>query len=161
MTRTIALAGSVVAAALVFSAPAQAQSPDAFERAVAARASLQSSPIVSPDAFDRAVAARQSLQSSPIVSPDAVDRVRQATLALQSTPIQPPDAFERALTAQSFVSPSSASDGTSTVAAPEIVPSSGDEIEWSQVAAGFGIGISLMLTLVLGLRLVRMRSLAH
>ena len=136
MTRTIALAGSIVALALVFTVPAYAESPDAFERAVAAR---------------------ESLETSPIMSPDAADRARQAALSLQSKPIQPPDALERALTAQSFVSPNSAS----TVAAPKVVSSSGAEVEWSQVAAGFGIGIALMLTLVLGLRLVRMRSLAH
>ena len=38
---------------------------------------------------------------------------------------------------------------------------SGIELEWSQLGIGFGVGIVLALGLVLGLRYVRIRPIAH
>jgi hypothetical protein len=48
-----------------------------------------------------------------------------------------------------------------SVATPMSVTSSGNEIEWPQVAIGFGIGVALMFGLWLALRVTRIRQLAH
>jgi hypothetical protein len=144
MIRTISLASAIAAAALAVGAPAFGQSPDAFERAVEAQ---------------------QSLQSSPIVSPDAVDRVRQAQLQLKSSPHVAPDAFERALITRTDAGRTLSFDDwhatPSTVAAPVTPATSGTEVEWPQLGIGFGMGVALVLMLTLGLRVVRSRSLAH
>ena len=164
MTPKISLV-TVVAAALV-AVPAawgQGQPADAFERAVAAQSG--SSPIVSPDAVDRALAARLALQSAPIVSPDAVDRVKATALSRPSTTSITPDAFERAVAATADNGNRIVFDDRFNESANVPVASSpinsGQDLEWPQIGIGFGVGIVLALGLFLAMRYSRIRPLAH
>jgi hypothetical protein len=131
-----------IAAALVVAAPAQAQSPDVV---------------------DRAVAQRQALESSPIVSPDAVDRLRAAVK--RDTPIVSPDAIERAAAARADYGPNRSFDdrfnSASSVPAPIAVTTSDDSIQWPQLGLGLVLGAALALSLLFALRFARTRSLAH
>ena len=161
MTPKISLV-TVVAVALVAVpvASGQNQPADAFERAVAAQSGA--TPIVSPDAVDRALAARLALQSAPIVSPDAVDRMTMFSTPSATTS---PDAFERAVAATAdhgnrivfddrFIEPVSVPVAGSPL-------NSGRDLEWPQIGIGFGLGIVLALGLFLAMRYSRTRPLAH
>jgi len=163
MTPKISLV-TVVAVALVAvpAALGESRTPDVFERAAAAH--QRSTPIVSPDAVDRALAAKLALQSAPIVSPDALDRVE--AFSAQSRPITSPDAVDRAVAARAdygnrivfedyrLRDPVNVPVASSTI-------SSGWDIEWPQIGMGFGFGVLLALGLVLALRYTRIRPLAH
>ena len=86
---------ALTAAALTIGAPvAEAQSPDAFERAVQGRQTQQNHTFVgSPDVIDRAIAARESNQVQTALD----TRERALTERPTSTTTPGPDAFERAL----------------------------------------------------------------
>jgi hypothetical protein len=120
----------------------------------------------SPDAFERAVAAKQEQESTPIVSPDAVDRANAARATLRSAPARVPDVVERAVAARSTTGRTLIFDRyrdfPQPIDQPGPVASASDrDIEWPQVGAGFAIGILLALGLVLASRGLRIRPLAH
>jgi hypothetical protein len=158
-------AAALTAAALTISVPvAQAQSPDAFERAVV---SQQQSPafVGSPDAIDRAVAAREANKVEL-----ALDvRERGLTERPASTTTVPPDAFERALvthtdglTAQAVSMLESRERGLvgrPVASQPAFATTAG--FDWSDFGVGAGTGIGLVLLLVgLGVLAIR-RSHEH
>jgi hypothetical protein len=154
-------AAALTAAVLTILAPvAQAQSPDAFERA--ARSQQQSTTFVgSPDAIDRAIAAREANQLQLALE------VRERALTERPTTTTPgPDAFERALvthndglTAQTVAM----LDARERALFERPIASQPSEattpgFDWSDFGIGAGAGIGLMLVLlglsagVLGLR---------
>lgn len=145
MTRTISLITAVVAFALFAAPVAWSQSgPDAFERAVNA-ATQTSNAGVYLDAFERAMNAAAHT-SNVSVYQDAFQRALNNRISSLPTAI-PGDHHERF---EALGTPSPAS-----------ISSSGSDIEWPQVGVGFGMGALLALGLVLTLRLVRARELAH
>jgi hypothetical protein len=131
--RLAGLAG--IAGAMVLVPVAQADSgfngsPDAIDRAVAARqAELGSSFQGSPDAIDRAVATRQSERAA------AFDAREHAQLALSPASR---DVVERAVTAHER-------NATPNLTAmlPEATTSNG--FDWNDFGIGAGVGIGLML----------------
>jgi hypothetical protein len=140
---------ALTAAALTISAPvAQAQSPDAFERAVR---SEQQSPtfVASPDAIDRAIAAREA--NRVLVTLDA--RERALTERPASTTTVPPDAFERALvthtdgltarTRSMLDSRERGLTGRPVGSQPAVATTTG--FDWSDFGIGAGIGLMVAL----------------
>jgi hypothetical protein len=138
------------------------------------------SPIVSPDAVDRAVAAREAMLSSgQRLSYDD----HRAETGGQQPAVVSLDAFERAVAARNTagrtlvfdsyrVQMGQTSAGRSLVfdnhridpvGSPTqvTVSGSGRELEWPQIGVAFGIGIALMLGLFLTLRLAHVRQFAH
>jgi hypothetical protein len=154
--RLVAIA--LAAGALAISVPvAQAQSPDAFERAVN---SHEANPTFtgSPDAIDRAVAARQADKLAAIDARErGVERPAHQSVA--------PDAFERALithtdamtsqTAAMLDSRERALSERPTSSSPLLVAASGG-FDWSDFSVGAGTGIGLVL-LLLGLGVLAIR----
>jgi hypothetical protein len=144
-------ATALTAAALTVSVPvAQAQSPDAFERAVQS----QQQPTItrSPDVIDRAIAAREADRA--YVAHDGWERTLSGRPTSTSTVA--PDAFERALITRSEGARQTASmldtreralGELRTTSSP--TPASGG-FDWSDFSLGAGAGIGLMLA-VLGL----------
>lgn len=134
--------------------------PDAFERAVAAQ--QQSTPIVSPDAVDRALAAKSALQT-PVVSPDAFERAAAArttaggSLVFENHRVTRPVNGDRRLVGDNY------RDVPKAIVYPASVAGSdtGRELEWPQIAMGFGLGIVLALGLLLARRYTRIRPLVH
>jgi hypothetical protein len=138
------------------------------------------SPIVSPDAVDRAVAAREAMLSSG--QRLSFDDHRAETSGQQPAVVSL-DAFERAVAARNTagrtlgfdnyrvqMGQTSAGRGLvfdnhriDPVGSPTQVTVSdpGRDLEWPQIGVAFGIGIALMLGLFLTLRLVHVRQLAH
>jgi hypothetical protein len=138
------------------------------------------SPIVSPDAVERAVAAREAMLSSG--QRLSFDDHRAATGGRQRAAV-PLDAFERAVAARNTagrtlvfdsyraqIGQTSAGRGLvfdnhriDPVGSPTqvTVSDTGRDLEWPQIGLGLGIGIALMLGLFLTLRLVHVRQLAH
>jgi hypothetical protein len=117
-----------------------------------------------PDAFERAVDAK--LQTSTVsIYPDAFERAVEAKS--RSTAALYPDAFQRALNNRISASPATTPGDHHTrieaVSAPSSTPvsSSGSDVEWPQVGIGFGLGALLALGLMLTVRAVRARELAH
>ena len=150
--RRFTAATLTAAAALTIAAPvAQAQSPDAFERAVR---SQQSQPtfVGTPDAIDRAIAAREAQKVA------AALEIRERALIERptTTTTAPPDAFERALvthadglTAQTvsmLEGRERALVGRPVTSQPVIGSQSG--FDWSDFGMGAGAGIGLMLALL-------------
>ena len=145
MTRTISLITAVATIAL-FAAPAawSESGPDAVERAVNA-ANRTSNVSIYPDAVERAVNAATHT-STVSVYPDAFERALNTRISSLPTTI-PGDNHDRI---EALDTPS-----------PVSVSSSGRDVEWPQIGIGFGMGALLALGLVLTLRLVRARELAH
>ncbi len=153
MTRTTKLfaAGALTTLVLAISAPAQAQSPDAFERAVQSR---QPSPTVLrvPDAIDRAVAAHEAQKKLAAI--DARER------ALTERPLAKavgPDAFERAVvnrTAELTAQTASMLDNRERALAVRPTAATqaagSDGFDWGDFGVGAGVGIGLVLLLGLG-----------
>ena len=98
-----------------------------------------------PDAFERAVNAANRT-SNVSVYPDAFERALDNRISSLPTTI-PGDHHNRF---EALGTPS-----------PVSVSSSGSDVEWPQVGIGFGMGALLALGLVLTLRFVRARELAH
>jgi hypothetical protein len=172
-SKRIVVSTALVAGALTVAAPvaaAQSSSPDVVERAVESKLAEQHPFQASPDAIDRAVAARQTtLATSFRGSPDAIERAVAAARSLptfQGSPDAidrhlaranasfPPDAFERALITNT-------SARTTSLAAPVVhssdVPTSSG-VDWSDfgLGAGIGLGSALLLTgLGLGVLMLR------
>jgi hypothetical protein len=119
----------------------------------AAKFALQSSPPVIRDTGD-ATAARLALQSSPLVIRDTGDAVA-AKLALQSSPLVIRDAGD-AVTAKLALQSSPASSSRD-----ELSTGSGREIDWAQLGIGSGVGMFSVLGVILGVRVIRSRRLAH
>ena len=99
----------------------------------------------SPDVFERAVAARQAQQTDPIVSPDAVDRAVAA----------------RQTTGRTLVFDDHRTTTTATSVPGNGVSGSDRGIEWPQLGLGFATGILLAFGLMLAVRGLRIRQLAH
>jgi hypothetical protein len=120
----------------------------------------QSSPIVSPDAVDRAVAAREAQQASLSPTPDVVERAVAARMT---------DGRELVFDNHKVDLPLGASGRelvfdnhkVEPIAAPVTVEATGNERDWPQLGIAFGIGIALMLGLFAALRLRETRPLAH
>jgi hypothetical protein len=126
--------------------------------------------IVSPDAVERAVAARQALLT------DSGRNLRfddhRGTGGAQRTGSYP-DVIDRAVAAklqsnpQTFQDRQRLGDNFRDVPKQTIHPAqisstdSGRELEWPQIGVGFGIGILLAIGLMLALRMTRIRPLAH
>jgi hypothetical protein len=153
MTRSVnkrfAAAALTAAAVTIWVPVAQAQSPDAFERAVQSR---QPSPTVLriPDAIDRAVAAREARKAQAAI--DARERALTERPAPSATP--GPDAFERALVTHTDavrMQTASMLDGRErALAVRSATPTQvagADGFDWGDfgVGAGAGIGGALML----------------
>jgi hypothetical protein len=136
-------------------------SPDVVERTIAAK-QLELSGML--DARERALGVRNETQRK-VSSLDARERAFQAKLQVQLGSGSYPDAFERAMVAREptrqYVGDERFRIDPTSVATPMSVTSSGNEIEWPQVAIGFGIGVALMFGLWLALRVTRIRQLAH
>ena len=150
MTRSTKLyaAGALAAAALTISAPAQAQSPDAFERAVQSR---QPSPTVLrvPDAIDRAVAAHEAEMKAAVID------ARERALTERPTSTGGPDAFERAIvnrTAELTAQRASMLDSRerALVARPTTLTQTAgsDRFDWGDFGVGAGAGIGFVLVLL-------------
>jgi hypothetical protein len=150
-------AAALTAAALTISVPvAQAQSPDAFERAVA---SQQQSPsfVGSPDAIDRAVAAREANKVE--LALDVRERAlteRPATTTTTTTP--GPDAFERALITHAneqtlktaaMLDARERSFASRPVGSVQHPTMSGRGLDWGDFGIGAGAGLGSALVLVL------------
>lgn len=143
MIRTT-LISTAAGLALLVSAPAWGQGPDAFERAV--RADTHSSTVsIYPDAFERAAAADKR-PSRVSIYPDAFQRALGNRAAAISSPT-PGDHHDRL-----------AADATTT---SQPVVSSDRALEWSQIGIGFGLGLVLGLGLMLAMRVAGIRPLAH
>lgn len=149
-------AAALTAAALTISVPvAHAQSPDAFERAVA---SQQQSPsfVGSPDAIDRAVAAREANKVE--LALDIRERALTERPATTTTTRPGPDAFERALITHGDEQTlkttamldarerSLASRPVGSVQPPTV---SGRGLDWGDFGIGAGAGLGSALVLVL------------
>jgi hypothetical protein len=151
-SKRFAVAALSVAALTIAVPVAQAQSPDAFERAAQSQERQTPTFVGSPDAIDRAIAARQAqsmLRALEI-------RERALTERSGATTTVAPDAFERALvthadglTAQTVSmldSRERALVGRPTPSQPVAVTSGG--FDWSDFGVGAGAGIGLMLVLL-------------
>jgi hypothetical protein len=158
MTSRIIIGTAVAAAGLAVGVPA------AFAEGMLA-GSQESSAAVAPDAFERAVAARQL--NRPLVSvPDSHDFGVQAETgyidagerALRVGRVQPATTQE---TPGLFGGDDNVRPSPSDVPASTPTVSSGRDVEWPQIGIGFGIGIALVLGLILALRAMRIRPLAH
>jgi hypothetical protein len=149
-------AAALTAAALTIAVPvAQAQSPDAFERAV--RSQEQSNPtfVGTPDAVDRAIAAREARQVAAAIEA----RERALTERPSTITTHGPDAFERAVithtdamnaqTVSMLDSRERALSGRPSVSSPGLV-ASGEGFEWSEFGMGAGAAIGLVLIAGLG-----------
>ena len=145
---------ALTAAALTIAAPvAQAQSPDAFERAV--RSEQQSKPtfVGSPDAIDRAIAARNAQQVAAALEA----RERALTERPTSTTTAPPDAFERALvthsdglTAQTVSMLESRERALvgRPVPSQQVAAAPAGGFDWSDFGLGAGLGVGLTIGLL-------------
>jgi hypothetical protein len=138
------------AAALTAVPVAQAQSPDAFERAAQSR--QQTTTFVGhPDAIDRAIAARNAEQTL-----QALEIRERALIERPVSTVAGPDAFERALvthadglTAQTVSmldERERALVGRPAPTQPVVTPTGG--FDWSDFGMGAGAGIGLMLVLL-------------
>jgi hypothetical protein len=87
------------------------------------------------------------------VSPDVADYAAAAEARRLNARL---DAKEQAFLGR----PESRSDVAQRLE-PTVVTASGREIEWPQVAVGFGLGLALAFGLAVGLRLVHIRQPAH
>lgn len=144
MTRMFSPFAAVIGAALVLAVPAFGQGqPDAFERAVASKIATDASQTIYADAFERAAAAQQEATSFP---PDAVERMLQNRSGW--------------VTLTSLQDHGTRMASTDFARTPSIA-TSGRDVEWQELGIGFGAGVLLALGLVLGLRAVRIRPLAH
>jgi len=171
MTRMFSLAAAVLGAALTLAIPAWGQTlPDAFERAVASElgsAGTDLSPAVMPDAFERTVASDVASGATTVYA-DAFERAAAAGQQGVSTTGFPPDAVERMLMNRSgWLASANLADHNARVALTEYsaprasTAASGREIEWSKIGIGVGLGVLLVLGLVLGMRVAKVRPLAH
>jgi hypothetical protein len=123
--------------------------------------SPQYHPIVSPDAVDRAIAAKESLQPagrSLVFDDHRTDAAQQSTGRTLVFDDHRTDAAQQS-TGRTLVFDNHRLDATR----PEqvSVTSSGLEIEWPQVGLGLGLGIALALGLFLTFRYSSARPLAH
>lgn len=164
MTPKISHITAVAAAAFALAAPAAwgGPYPDAFERAVSARETGRSGLASMPDAFERAVLASQRGPGRAVPA-DAHGRAALAGDRGQPAVSTYPDAFERHAYAGSTLRVVSDSHQRATPASTPVAGpvSTGRDIEWPQIAIGFGIGVLLSLALMTALRLGRTRPLAH
>lgn len=165
MTRTFSLSGALIGAALVLVLPAWGQAQqDAFERAVGAQASTTS--VALADAFERAAAASERRLVRPTDAHQRTGTTVDGATSGSPRSSFPADAFERMLLnrASSVATPTLSDHNgrmEQPVAAPEPITAGGRDIEWPQVGIGFGLGVLLVLGLALGMRVARMRPLAH
>ena len=157
-------------------------SPDLVDRAVAAEQARLSN--ILPDLNDRAESRYQATQVFPDLDDraegrwPALDQNNQTVSMLdqreqafgakreaQLTSGQYPDVIERAVTAKgparTYVGDDRFRIEPTNVPVQVSAPSSGSELDWSQLGIGFGMGILLALGLFLAVRLTRIRPLAH
>jgi hypothetical protein len=138
MTPKISFFTAVVGAALVFAVPAfgDAWGADGNQETVR----------VSPDLVDRVAAVRQQELSNML---DA--RERSLAAKNEATTIVAPEPIrdDRFLLAPA------------TIPAAAVTVDSGRELDWLQMAVGFGAGTLLALALFLGMRASRVRQPAH
>lgn len=92
--RRLTIVAAVVGAMTVLVPVGQAQSPDAFERALRNHQTQQQSFVGSPDAIDRALAAREAQKLEAI---DARERGMTERPSASTRTTYAPDAFERAV----------------------------------------------------------------
>jgi hypothetical protein len=174
MTRTISIITATVGAALLFAVPAWG---DSWGKD---RAGEDTVGYLNPDAADHAIAAKTQRQNSMLDS-----REKALGVSVEGR-VDPLEARERALGTKTeimlgsdFYADGFAAALQSRQTGPEPVrddrfridptsvpvqaapTSSGTEIEWPQVGAGFGIGLVLALGLYLAMRFTRIRPLAH
>jgi hypothetical protein len=154
-------AATISAAVLTIVVPvAQAQTPDAFERAVQSHPSESRTFLGSPDAIDRAIAAREAQRKAMVL--DA--RERSLTERPAATTSVAPDAFERALTTHTdalttrTMSQLNARERAlterPTIVSPAAVTVS-EGFDWGDFWMGAGAGIGLVLVAGLGGLLIR------
>ena len=130
------------------------------------RRSRRRSPVARFAAFGDAWGTDRN-QETVRVSPDSIDRaaaVRQQELSSML------DARERSLTAKSeattIVAPDPIRDdrfrlAPATIPTAAVTVDSGREIDWLQIAIGFGAGTLLAIALFLAMRATRVRQPAH
>jgi hypothetical protein len=146
----LSLTSAVAAAALLFAAAPASADPWAFEWP---QKNDAVSINTSPDAFERAALADQRSFERAVVIRELSNR------------------FDAVAYPELFASPMSGSPATAPVdhhdrvdalpgRAPVSVPTT-DGLEWPQLGIGFGMGALLALGLMLTLRAVRTRQLAH
>jgi hypothetical protein len=151
MTHLKAIITATVAAALVLAVPAWADDWGRDGEQPAVR--------ISPDLADRAEAALQRRNATVL---DARERSFSTKRIDTSQVATNPDWFERAAAAavRDDVAAITAASASPDVA-DESSARSGREVEWSQLGAGFGIGLLLALGAYAGVRIARSRPLAH
>lgn len=174
MTRTISLITAVAGLALALAAPAAFGKGQPVPQDVSRVA-----PIGSPDAFDRALAARQremldareqALQAkhddTAISALDARERAFGEKRIVQLRGGGSTDVVQRTVGAHGRRAIEPVRDDRfrldpTTVPAPVSVSSSGRDLEWPQLGIGFGIGLLLVVGLYLAVRFTRIRPLVH
>jgi hypothetical protein len=164
MTRTFSFM-AVIVAALAVSVPA------AFGDDWGADRQTQTSLAGMPDVVDRALVQRQQeLGASFDARLDAREQALVEKRNVQLSTGTPPDLVERVAAAAAKESGSGdhfvANDNRFSIdpmtqPVPVSVTGPGDDLEWAQIGIGLGAGILLAFGLVLGLRLIYVRPLAH
>jgi hypothetical protein len=139
MTRKTSFITAVGAALVLVPAGWGAQAPDVVERAVAQQ---------QPDIWNYESGTKVTDTSPGLTSRDVVELYTTE----RSRPADPWLAQERR---------DLAAESSRVLAAATPVTGSGDELEWPQIGIGVAAGILLAFGLVLGLRMVRIRPLAH
>ena len=120
------------------------------------------SPIVSPDAVDRAVAAKQLQAAATVPSPDVVERAVAARNTAGRNLVFDDHRIGNGLTSTGRMLVFDNHRIEPSTSPSEIgVTGSGRDIEWPQIGLAFGLGIVLMLGLVMVMRLAGNRPLAH
>jgi len=156
--RRVALVAMVAGALTVLAPVAQADPGDAFMRALENRQSTPSF-IGSPDAIDRAVAAKEA---SKVAAIDARERALSERPSVG--PSHGPDAFERALISHAnglhsqtvaMLDSRERSLGTRPLPAQSAETSASAGFDWGDFGVGAGVGIGLALLLGLGTAALR------
>lgn len=136
-------------------------SPDAFDRAVAARQRHQAAML---DARERSLTERSAVQS-PRGAIDLRERAFGAKLEARLGAGTSPDVVQRAMDARTRTLLEPVRDDRfrldPTSNPGPVSVTSGREIEWPQIGIGFGIGLLLAAGLYLAMRFTRIRPLAH
>ena len=153
MTRTIFLITSITITALAVAVPAAfgGQPPSEFEHG-------QGRPLGSPaqvDAITYFYANERATIPFPATIHDHGDAT-QAKLTRLSGPVVTPEILRDHGSAEQAKLDAQSSGTTSVVES-----TSGSELDWSQLAIGFGVGMLLVLGLVVGVQFARNERLAH
>jgi hypothetical protein len=169
MTRITSFITAAGVALVLVPAAWGAQAPDVVERTAA---------LQQPDFwnYDQQTGAKIADTSPGVAPQDLPTLYTTEGIALAATP---PDAFERAVSARGAGSTDhfnargagstdyfNANDNRFRVTpvgeSIEVAATgSGDELEWLQIGLGLAVGLLLAFGLVLGLRMMRIRPLAH